>query len=109
MNRQQMLSILNAASDENLIQAMSAIGVEAQPDDGMGMGLGDESAQGLESWNAKQVTMGDPQKPAFLDKSQFAPVQQKPQPRPEYYNAMQDMDGVQQFIPQEELLGGGQG
>ena len=108
MNRQQMLSILNAASDENLMQAMSAIGVDAGDGQDMGMGGMDDSAP-LESWNARQVTLNDPQKPTFLDKSKFAPQPQQAQARPEYYNQMQDIDGVQQFIPQEELLGQGMG
>lgn len=104
MNRQQMISILSAASDDNLVQAMSAIGVDAQPDEGMQ--LGDESVDGLESWNAREVTMGDPQKPMFLDKSKFAPPPAQPQKRPDYYNQMEDMDGIQQYMPQEELMGG---
>lgn len=69
MSRGQMLSILNTMSDENLAQAMSAVGVEAGQDDGLE--LGDESAEGLEGWNAKEVSIEPPNKPKFLDSAKF--------------------------------------
>lgn len=105
MDRQVMLSIINAMGDDQLTQALSSVGV--QVDGGM-EDMGDESAEGLEGWNAKQVTMGDPQKPQFLDKSKFAPPAPQPQARPQYYNQTQDMAGLEQYMPQPEMMGGQQ-
>lgn len=68
MDRQQMLSILNTMSEDNLAEALSAVGVECDYD---GMDLGEESAEGLESWNARDVSLEPANKPEFLDKSKF--------------------------------------
>lgn len=74
MSRQQMLSILNTMSDDNLAQAMSAVGVECCPE---GYELGEEQVDGLEGWNAKEVSIEPPNKPKFLDSAKFVkqPVQ----------------------------------
>ncbi len=105
MDRNQMLAIINTMGDEHLTQALSAVGIQTD-NDGMG-DMGDESTEGLESWNAKQVTMGDPQKPQFLDKSKFAPPQVQQMQRPEYYNKSQDTEGLEQYIPNQEMMGQG--
>lgn len=81
LSRQQMLAILSTTSDDSLMQAMSAIGVpqdDSSPSDQMNQ----PESSGLESWNAKQVSVPPANKPVFFDKSKF---QQAPaQPAPQY-------------------------
>lgn len=69
MNRGQMLSILQAMSDEKLVQAMSAAGVDCG--DCGGMQMGDEIAEGIEPWNARDVSVPEVVKPPLVDKSVF--------------------------------------
>ena len=75
MSKQQMLSILQTMDEQNLAEALSAVGVECDYGD---MDLGDPSvAEGLEPWNAREVAVGDPQKPEFFNKSVI--TKQQPQ------------------------------
>lgn len=104
MDRQQMLSILSTMSEDNLAQALSAVGVEVGMDE---MDLGDPSAEGLESWNARDVSMEDPGKPMFLDKSKFTKPAAMPMRRPDYMQGQGegDMDGIAEFITQQQEQG----
>lgn len=68
MNRQQMVSILNTMSEENLLQALSAVGVEAGSDD---MDLGDEEVEGLQPWNARDISVEDSNRPQLFDKAKI--------------------------------------
>ncbi len=97
MNRSQMLAILSNMSDDKLVEAMSATGIPMEDE---GFGLGPEQADGVESWNARDVPMQDPQKPAFFDKAKFI----APQPgamRPQYANPNDGMDDLTAFLPQQ--------
>ena len=98
MNRQQMIAILSNMSDEKLVDAMSATGVPMQDEK---MDLGTEEPEGLEGWNAREVPMGDPQKPSFFDKSKMMrPAMQAA--RPMYADPRQDMpEDMTAWMPQQ--------
>jgi hypothetical protein len=86
MNRGQMLSILNAMSDDKLVQAMSAAGIDCG--DCGGMEMGDESAAGIESWNARDVSVPAVVKPPLVDKSVFTRPATPVQAGREYYGPL---------------------
>ena len=97
LNRQQMISILSAMSDDKLIQAMSAAGIETGSPEGYE--LGDESADGIESWNARDVSVPPPNKPTFFDKAVIErPAQVMGQDRAAYMKGMsQDLGGLDPY------------
>lgn len=97
MNRQQMLAILNSMSDDKLMEAMSATGIPMDEDRAE---LGMEDPNTLEGWNARDVSMPDPQKPVFFDKSKF----QKPPmqaARPYMAGASQPDSDLAAWLPQQ--------
>lgn len=70
MQRQQMLSILNNVEESRLAQALSAIGINCHPG-GYRDQLGDEHGSdddAIQSWNARQVTVERPTRPALYSK-----------------------------------------
>lgn len=68
MSRAQMLSIINAAADDKLAAALSAIGVEAGLED---LALDQEVQPGMEPWSEVEVKVGPANKPSLLDKNKF--------------------------------------
>lgn len=89
MHRGQMISILNAMSDEKLVQALSAAGIDCGPDEGYE--LGQEEAQGIESWNARDVSVPAVEKPPLVDMSVFTRPATPKQMRREYLSDETDL------------------
>lgn len=96
MNRDQMLSILGTMSDDNLMLAMQATGIQADCGsyrDGWGMGgggmEGGDGDEPLVSWNNTEVKVPPPNKPKFFDKNQTIEV---PKAKPQHL--MPDMGGM---------------
>lgn len=77
MNRSQMLSILNTMSDDSLMRAMSATGIDAGAGDGGGMGGGDgrDEDDQIVSWNNTDVKVPNSARPKIFDKGQFEEAQ----------------------------------
>ncbi len=101
MSRSQMLSVLNTMSDDKLNQAMQATGVETGVDK---MELGDESGEGLESWNNREVAIESSPRPPIIDKSKFEKQPEAQQGvRPKYADGAEEMEGLEQFMPQEGM------
>lgn len=97
MNRQTMLSILNSMADDKLIQAMKATGIDCG---GMeeGYDLGDESAEGIEPWNARDVSVAPANKPKFFDKQVIERQPQMMAQGREYMKGLpQDMGGLDEY------------
>ncbi len=103
MSRSQMLSVINSMSDDKLAEALDATGVETGVQ-GYDMGEGEE-AEGLESWNARDVSIESSPRPPIIDKAKF----EKPQPqmgmRPKYDVGQDDLSGLQGFMPTEGMEG----
>lgn len=96
MNRSQMLSVLNSMSDENLCQALAATGVET----GMGpmdYGSMGEDADGLESWNARDVHVEAAPRAPLIDKSKFEKPTMTMKPTREY--VPEEAMGIEEFMP----------
>lgn len=66
MNRQQMMAILSSMSDEGLMKAMNANGIPVEAEEGLDLGLEDA---GLEPWAARDVSVGESERPQLFDKS----------------------------------------
>lgn len=75
LTREQMVSILSAMADDKLLQAMSAVGIDTGGQEA-GYDLGQEEASGIQSWNARDVSVPPPNKPALFDKQVIEPPQQ---------------------------------
>lgn len=93
MNRQQMLSIIGTMSDDNLMRALSATGVECCDEMGMdgdyGSGLGAEDDGGeLVSWNNTDVKVPKTKRPPLFDKNQTLDI-----PKPQVQYLSPDMGG----------------
>lgn len=83
MNRDQMLAILSSMSDDALMKACAANGIECG---GAGYDLGDQgSADGLESWNDTRIDMPQHKSPPLVDHSKITEMRKqmtaKPQPQ----------------------------
>lgn len=77
LTRDQMVSILSAMADDKLLQAMSAVGIDTGGQPGMaGLDLGEEEASGIQSWNARDVSVPPANKPALFDKQVIEPPQE---------------------------------
>lgn len=95
MDRQTILAILSTASDEHLMAAMSALGIPVG-----GSGAAQDFMQpgaGLEGWDAKDVRIAPPRKPAFLDPSKFVAEQPQQEARPLYLNMGEDTAGLDEY------------
>ncbi len=70
LDQQTLMSIIGALEEaKSMIEQLGASGDEMAVG---GMDLGVESGDELQSWNARDVSVPPPNKPAFLvDKSQF--------------------------------------
>lgn len=100
MNRQQMLSILNTMSDDNLLQALSAVGVQGGSEMGGHEWMGGED-DGLTSWGMTDVKIAPPNKPALIDANKFVDreAQQMRFPQPMYAQLGQDnAEGLEDYI-----------
>lgn len=95
MNRQMMLSILNSMSDDKLVQAMGAAGIDMPMD--QGYDLGNEEAEGIQSWNARDVSVPPANKPTFFDKAVIAPKPQMPGQRAYMQGMPQEMGGLDDY------------
>ncbi len=91
MNRQQMMAIMATMGDDALIQALSAVGIEAADE---GYDMGEASAEGLEPWNARDVSVEDANKPPLFDKSKIIkpPEMQMQRPQREYLADSEPLD-----------------
>lgn len=101
MNRAQMLAILNSMNDESLLQAMAAVGIEAGVE---GLELGEEVAEDMIPWSAKEIKVEPANKPQFIDKSKF--IKQPPVVirRPSYMPP-EDIDpGIAEYITPEGTI-----
>lgn len=105
MSRSQMLSILNSMSDEKLSSALNATGVETGVED-YDMGMGEE-AEGLESWNARDVSVEATARPPIVDKSKFEKPGQVVMKRPDYVGDQEELAGYSDFIPMQQGIEGG--
>lgn len=90
MNRSQMLSILNTMSEDKLSEALSAVGVECDYEDPFS--LGEEQAEGLETWGAKDVSVEPVRKAPLVDKTKFVREPAQPVRRREFYLGQGDED-----------------
>jgi len=101
MNRQQMISILQTMSDDSLMQAMSAVGIDASCDDeGYEMGEPDGD-EGLQPWNERDVSVEDANKPELFNKAQITkqPMQeQQMAPTREYLADGEPMDDYAEYM-----------
>ncbi len=104
MNRAQMISIVNSMSDDSLMKAMSAVGIDAGGGEGDQFDPGDEEADGLQSWNSRDVSVEAAPRPPIVDKSKFEKMAPQPQQgmRPDY-GADPDMSGITEYMPQEGM------
>jgi hypothetical protein len=91
-----MLSIMNNMSDEALMEALSAVGIEQEADD---FALGMESEEGIPGWNEQEVQISAPNKPSLVDALKFVKPKETRIPRPDYDDAM----GLEEFVPQTNL------
>jgi hypothetical protein len=82
VNRAQALAIFSTMEDDKLFSALESVGVPC------GHSEMETQDPGLESWNAREVTMGSGHGGMFLDRSKFAtpmPVtQRRANPEPDY-------------------------
>lgn len=104
MSRSQMLSVLNSMSDDKLSAALNATGVETGVGD-YDMGMGEE-AEGLESWNARDVSVQATQRPPIVDKTKFEKPGQAVMQRPNYVGDEEEA-GYADFIPMQQGIEGG--
>ncbi len=106
MNRGQMISILNSMSDDSLTKAMSAVGIDSGGGEGgEGYELGSEEADGLQSWNSRDVSIESSPRPPIIDKSKFEKIAPQPQQgmRPDYGKEdLGDLGGME-YMPQEGM------
>jgi hypothetical protein len=104
-----MLSILSTMSEDNLMHALSAVGIEGGGGDDSFAWM--EEGQGLESWNAKDVRLPPPNKPALIDPSKFVDMpQQVSPPREMYVDMGEDMGGLDDYeatVGHQPLMAGG--
>lgn len=102
MDRQQMLAILSSMSDDALMKACSANGIECgggsyQSDMG-----GESPAEGLESWNDTRIDMPMSKRPPILDTGKILAAQkQAAQPRPQVTRDMlgPEATGIEDMAP----------
>jgi hypothetical protein len=100
--RETMLSILSAASDDKLYEAMNAMGIDCGDMGDPLAGAGEGEAEGLKGWSAIDVAMPPPNKPQFLDRSKFEKQPEMPG-RPEYsvpYEGADELGGLE-YMPVE--------
>jgi hypothetical protein len=95
LNRNQMISILSSMSDEKLVQAMSATGIDVGPSEGYD--LGEEESAGLEPWNMRDVSVPAVVKPPLVDKSVFTRPATPMQARREYLSDETDLGGLGEY------------
>lgn len=103
MSRGQMLSIINSMSDEKISEALQATGVETGCCD---YELGGEEAEGLESWNARDVSVEATPRPPIIDKAKFEKPGQVMMQRPKYHDE-EELAGYADFIPMQQGIEGG--
>ncbi len=105
MNRSQMISILNSMSDDSLATAMGAVGIDSGHKE-EGYDLGEESADGLESWNDREVKMEPSPRPPILDKSKFETKPDQQKGMRDYGAGEGDLDELSEmeYMPQEGMV-----
>lgn len=109
MNRQQILQVLGAASDESLQRACQALGIDcghAYGDEGgpeMG-GRGDP----LESWNDTRIAMPESRRqPLVNPRSYLKPIQQtQPATRRMDYMPKEQVEEIEDFAPVPPMVRG---
>lgn len=94
MPRQQALSILGTMSDDNLMQALSAVGIDCYSGGGregyrQGFDGSDSEDQELVSWNNTDVKVPPSNRPQFYDKNQTIDV---PKAQPAYLRPDEGME-----------------
>lgn len=84
MNRQQALAIFSTMNDDKLFEALDAVGISNESSEGQ---MGHDPI-GLESWNARDVEMGEGSGGEFVDRSRFGTrmpeTQRRQNPEPDY-------------------------
>lgn len=97
LGRAQLLSIINALSDDKLLQALSTVGVELGEE--ASLDLGAEDAADLKPWSEMKVAMPPSNKPPLFNKGNIeVPAAPATPERPVYMPPQEPMADIAAYM-----------